>query len=248
MKPARHDDAGYHPYYRQAQRTPLNFAIIDEVDNILIDEARTPLIISGPAFSDSASGTPKADDIARKLTELERKARQRAEGRRRHDGPQRHRGGRPAGARAGRPDQGGPAEPAAQGRLLRDQGEGADLPPDRRRGAGGRAAGGRGELLHGREHGVAAPDRQRAEGAPPVPARPALHDRRRTRGRTTSSASSSSTSSPAGPCSAGSGATGCTSRSRPSTRRTGCRSSRRRRRSPRSRCRTSSSCTGSSPA
>ena len=28
---------------------PLQFAIIDEVDNILIDEARTPLIISGPA-------------------------------------------------------------------------------------------------------------------------------------------------------------------------------------------------------
>ena len=31
-----------------AQR-PLNFAVVDEVDNILIDEARTPLIISGPA-------------------------------------------------------------------------------------------------------------------------------------------------------------------------------------------------------
>ncbi len=30
------------------QRT-LNYAIVDEVDNILIDEARTPLIISGPA-------------------------------------------------------------------------------------------------------------------------------------------------------------------------------------------------------
>ena len=29
----------------------LNFAIIDEVDSILIDEARTPLIISGPAES-----------------------------------------------------------------------------------------------------------------------------------------------------------------------------------------------------
>ncbi len=28
---------------------PLNFAIVDEVDNLLIDEARTPLIISGPA-------------------------------------------------------------------------------------------------------------------------------------------------------------------------------------------------------
>jgi preprotein translocase subunit SecA len=31
----------------QAQR-PLNFCIVDEVDSILIDEARTPLIISGP--------------------------------------------------------------------------------------------------------------------------------------------------------------------------------------------------------
>src|ERR671936_2627142 len=27
----------------------LNYAIVDEVDSILIDEARTPLIISGPA-------------------------------------------------------------------------------------------------------------------------------------------------------------------------------------------------------
>lgn len=32
---------------------PHHFAIIDEVDNILIDEARTPLIISGPAHEDS---------------------------------------------------------------------------------------------------------------------------------------------------------------------------------------------------
>ncbi|MDF1497183.1 MAG: preprotein translocase subunit SecA [Patescibacteria group bacterium] len=32
-----------------AQRPEPNFAIIDEVDSILIDEARTPLIISGPA-------------------------------------------------------------------------------------------------------------------------------------------------------------------------------------------------------
>ena len=30
----------------------LNYAIIDEIDNILIDEARTPLIISGPAHDD----------------------------------------------------------------------------------------------------------------------------------------------------------------------------------------------------
>jgi preprotein translocase subunit SecA len=32
----------------------LNFAIVDEVDSILIDEARTPLIISGPAQDSSA--------------------------------------------------------------------------------------------------------------------------------------------------------------------------------------------------
>ncbi|WP_199610722.1 preprotein translocase subunit SecA [Flocculibacter collagenilyticus] len=34
---------------------PLNFAVIDEVDSILIDEARTPLIISGPTEDGSAS-------------------------------------------------------------------------------------------------------------------------------------------------------------------------------------------------
>jgi preprotein translocase subunit SecA len=38
--------------YDYAQR-PLNFAIVDEVDSILVDEARTPLIISGPGESAS---------------------------------------------------------------------------------------------------------------------------------------------------------------------------------------------------
>lgn len=33
----------------ERSQRPLNYAIIDEVDSILIDEARTPLIISGPA-------------------------------------------------------------------------------------------------------------------------------------------------------------------------------------------------------
>jgi len=33
----------------QCAQRPLNYAIVDEVDNILIDEARTPLIISGAA-------------------------------------------------------------------------------------------------------------------------------------------------------------------------------------------------------
>ena len=52
----------FDPYYHQCQK-PLNYAIIDEVDNILIDEARTPLIISGPAFSDVRRFT-KANDVA----------------------------------------------------------------------------------------------------------------------------------------------------------------------------------------
>ncbi|MCX8501583.1 MAG: preprotein translocase subunit SecA, partial [Alphaproteobacteria bacterium] len=34
---------------------PFNFAIVDEVDSILIDEARTPLIISGPSEDSSDS-------------------------------------------------------------------------------------------------------------------------------------------------------------------------------------------------
>ncbi|MBA4062177.1 MAG: preprotein translocase subunit SecA [Isosphaera sp.] len=73
MKIARFDDTNFHPYYRQVQRSH-HYAIIDEVDNILIDEARTPLIISGPAFSD-ARRFAEADKVARALTELERKAR-----------------------------------------------------------------------------------------------------------------------------------------------------------------------------
>ncbi|MDK1030815.1 MAG: preprotein translocase subunit SecA, partial [Planctomycetia bacterium] len=44
----------------------LHYAIIDEVDSILIDEARTPLIISGPA-SESTEKYQKADQIAYKL-------------------------------------------------------------------------------------------------------------------------------------------------------------------------------------
>jgi len=45
----------------------LNYAIIDEVDSILIDEARTPLIISGPA-EDSTEIYYKIDRVARKLS------------------------------------------------------------------------------------------------------------------------------------------------------------------------------------
>ncbi|RMG42166.1 MAG: preprotein translocase subunit SecA [Planctomycetota bacterium] len=45
---------------------PLDFAIIDEIDNILIDEARTPLIISGPT-DDDVTKYVRADQIARQL-------------------------------------------------------------------------------------------------------------------------------------------------------------------------------------
>ena len=45
---------------------PLDFAIIDEVDSILIDEARTPLIISGPAYN-KTDLYRKADAVAREL-------------------------------------------------------------------------------------------------------------------------------------------------------------------------------------
>jgi len=44
----------------------LNFAIVDEVDSILIDEARTPLIISGPSEK-STSIYYKAAQVARQL-------------------------------------------------------------------------------------------------------------------------------------------------------------------------------------
>ena len=54
----------------QVQRR-RDFCIIDEVDSILIDEARTPLIISGPAHQDS----PRygvADGIAKHLVQMQR--------------------------------------------------------------------------------------------------------------------------------------------------------------------------------
>jgi len=44
----------------------LDFAIIDEVDSVLIDEARTPLIISGPAVGQTQKFA-KADAVAREV-------------------------------------------------------------------------------------------------------------------------------------------------------------------------------------
>ncbi len=50
---------------------PLHYAIVDEVDSILIDEARTPLIISGPA-EDSSELYRRVDKMIPKLTAQER--------------------------------------------------------------------------------------------------------------------------------------------------------------------------------
>ncbi|GAB5467754.1 MAG: preprotein translocase subunit SecA [Rhodospirillales bacterium] len=50
----------------QVVQRDFNFAIVDEVDSILIDEARTPLIISGPA-SDSSELYQRIDAIIPKL-------------------------------------------------------------------------------------------------------------------------------------------------------------------------------------
>ncbi|MEO5332626.1 MAG: preprotein translocase subunit SecA [Magnetococcus sp. YQC-5] len=46
---------------------PLHFAIVDEVDSILIDEARTPLIISGPT-EDNTDKYYKVDRVIPRLT------------------------------------------------------------------------------------------------------------------------------------------------------------------------------------
>ncbi|WP_182111718.1 MULTISPECIES: preprotein translocase subunit SecA [unclassified Actinotalea] len=45
-----------------------HFAIVDEVDSILVDEARTPLIISGPASGDSNKWYGEFAKVARRLT------------------------------------------------------------------------------------------------------------------------------------------------------------------------------------
>lgn len=56
-------------YSRDAMvHRPFNFAIVDEVDSILIDEARTPLIISGPT-DDKSDTYVVVDALVRQLTE-----------------------------------------------------------------------------------------------------------------------------------------------------------------------------------
>jgi len=51
---------------RDQVQGPQDYAVVDEVDSILIDEARTPLIISGPAHDD-VSNYQVADNVAHSL-------------------------------------------------------------------------------------------------------------------------------------------------------------------------------------
>ena len=113
-----------------------NFAIVDEVDSILIDEARTPLIISGPAeenqrwYLEFARIAPrmKKDDALRGRRGQAHRRRHRG-GRRLRRGPARHR----------QPVRGG-QHPARRLPEQRAQGQGAvqarpRLHRQRRRGA-----------------------------------------------------------------------------------------------------------------
>lgn len=65
MRRAARGDGKFSKNQQQSQGH-LTYAIIDEVDNILIDEARTPLIISGPAH-DNIRKYADADRVARQL-------------------------------------------------------------------------------------------------------------------------------------------------------------------------------------
>lgn len=55
-------------YPNQMVQRPLNYAIVDEVDSILIDEARTPLIISGQAEKSTALYL-RTDNFVKRLKE-----------------------------------------------------------------------------------------------------------------------------------------------------------------------------------
>ena len=69
MRMAARADSRF-PASQQQVQGPLNYAVIDEVDNILIDEARTPLIISGSAARDLGK-YKEADAVARALVREE---------------------------------------------------------------------------------------------------------------------------------------------------------------------------------
>ena len=107
----------------QMVQRPFNFAIVDEVDSILIDEARTPLIISGPT-DDKSELYMSVDAIVKTFVAEDYEKDEKQKSRRPDRG--RHRKGR-ADARGSGPDRGPqplrhrqhpgrpPPEPVAEG-------------------------------------------------------------------------------------------------------------------------------------
>jgi preprotein translocase subunit SecA len=157
------------------------FAIVDEVDSILIDEARTPLIISGPAHA-SQPRYDLADQVARHLVSKQAdwnnandECRRIAESIAGYEGDirnARERASVPAlksgmeGARKELATAEARRDPHARGRL----GGAAIREEDRPE---------RGQLLRGRQHRHAAPRRAGGAGAHRLPARPRLRGRTR---------------------------------------------------------------------
>ena len=58
-------------YKNQLVQRKLKYAIVDEIDSILVDEARTPLIISGRG-AQSSNLYQKADHFVKKLEAMRR--------------------------------------------------------------------------------------------------------------------------------------------------------------------------------
>ena len=151
---------------------PLDFAIVDEVDSILIDEARTPLIISGAAHDDA----PKyraADAVARKVIELNKpwdavekhvdaakRAIKAAEGDEDKAKDKDGEGSRPQTHRAEAEKQLDEAEKKKEGldAVLRGGAGSQERPPDARRHRRGAGCRRRRAVLRRQQHGVAAPD------------------------------------------------------------------------------------------
>ncbi len=71
------DNMAFSPEERVQRQ--LHYALVDEVDSILIDEARTPLIISGPA-EDSSEMYIRVNKLIPKLIRQEKKTRTASRG------------------------------------------------------------------------------------------------------------------------------------------------------------------------
>ncbi len=111
-------------YSRAAMvQRPFNYAIVDEVDSILIDEARTPLIISGPTDDKSdlyIGARPDREDVRRERLREGREAEERRPDRGRDREGRADAGGRRADRRPQplrhREHPGGPSpQPGTQG-------------------------------------------------------------------------------------------------------------------------------------